>query len=233
MITLRPAQQRGLSKTNWLNSWHSFSFDQYRDPRYMGFQSLRVINQDIVQPGHGFGMHPHYDMEIITLVLRGSIVHQDSMGNKATIKPGEIQRMSAGTGITHSEFNGSDKDELELLQIWIIPNRGGLTPSYQQNEFDADNSWQLLGSTDGQQHSIIIHQDVLLYLGQFDQQLKSIDYPIAENRHVWLQMISGAMDVNNQRLTAGDGAAISNEKTLQFAVAQSAKFLLFDLAEFR
>lgn len=228
MIIIRPSSERGLSQLAWLTSRHTFSFDQYYDPRYMHFSSLRVINQDIVAAGKGFGMHPHQDMEIITFMLRGEIAHQDSMGNKTTIKPGEIQRMTAGTGITHSEFNASNKEELELLQIWIVPEQKNLTPSYEQITFDKNKEWQLLGSKNRQNNSVTIHQDINLYLGQYTKK-QNVNYPIAANRYVWIQMISGKLTVNQHLIAAGDGVAIKGEPSLDLDIDNAAKFLLFDL----
>lgn len=228
MITVRHGNERGHTQLQWLDSWHTFSFDQYYDPRFMHFSTLRVINQDVVAAGKGFGMHPHSDMEIITVMLRGEIAHQDSMGNKTTIKSGEIQRMTAGTGIMHSEYNASNKEDLELLQIWITPDQKNLTPSYEQITYDKTKEWQLLGSQTQHNGGVTIHQDVNLYLGNYIQ-TKTVDYPITNNRHVWIQMISGEMTINQQTLKAGDAVAVSNEKELKLNINNSAKFLLFDL----
>lgn len=234
MITVRPSAERGYFDHGWLKTYHSFSFDQYHDPRYMGFHSLRVINQDRVAPGQGFGMHRHKNMEILTYVISGSIKHNDSLGNEYLVKPGEIQRMSAGTGIQHSEVNPSVTEWLELLQIWLHPNTLNLSPSYEQKTIQRiNNQLTLLASPTGEQNSVLIHQDAKLYLGVITTASK-ITYPAIAARHYWIQVIKGELTVNTQLLSAGDGAGISDEATIEISNAtkdNSVEFLLFDLGE--
>ncbi len=221
MITLRKSESRGHFDLSWLNTRHTFSFADYYDPDHMNFRQLRVINQDIVQPHKGFAAHQHHDMEIITYVISGEVTHKDSMDNQTVIRPNEIQRMSAGSGITHSEYNLSD-ELLELLQIWILPDQKNLTPSYEQIAFEAPKNNLL-------QHSLNIHQDVKIFTGCLDQ-VQHLNYLIDKNRHVWIQLISGQIDINNMRLERGDGAAISEEIKLDINAHQKSHFLLFDLA---
>lgn len=215
MFVLRPAGQRGHTEIGWLDSWHSFSFGQYYDPRYMGFGDLRVINDDTVAPGQGFGTHPHDNMEIISIVLKGELEHRDSMGNGTIIKPGEIQKMSAGTGITHSEFNPSQTEPVHFLQIWIIPNILDIKPSYEQKTFDAKvltNQLTLIASPDGRNGSIIIQQDAELYQTLLEKD-KTTSFDIDSKRMAWVQVAEGAIAVNGQPLVAGDGLAIVDENT--------------------
>src|SRR6185437_15682248 len=207
----------------------TFSFDQYYDPAHVHFRSLRVLNEDVVAPGQGFGMHPHRDMEILTWVLEGALQHRDNMGNSGVIRPGELQHMSAGTGVTHSEFNASSKDPVHLLQIWILPERRGLKPSYEQLAFsDADlrNQFALVA---GPRAPLTIHQDANLYIARFDEGAKAM-HKLAAERHAWVQVAKGAVVVNGKQLAAGDGAAISNEPGLLVQAVKPAEVLLFDLA---
>jgi quercetin 2,3-dioxygenase len=233
MITVRSQDQRGVAKFNWLDSRHSFSFGSYYDPQHMGFASLRVINEDKVMPGKGFGTHGHQDMEIISYVLAGELEHKDSMGNGSVIRSGDVQRMSAGTGVRHSEFNASDTNLVHFLQIWILPDTTGLEPSYEEKNFSSEiqqGQLTLVGSRDGRDGSITIHQDVNLYLGSLTKSDR-LTYQIKDNRGIWLQIAKGEVKLNERLLQAGDGAAITDQT--QIAIAGSspdAEFLLFDLA---
>jgi quercetin 2,3-dioxygenase len=235
MLTVRPSHARGHFDHGWLNTYHTFSFDQYYDPKHMHFRSLRVINEDTVQPGRGFGTHPHRDMEIITYVLQGALSHQDSMGTGSTIRPGDVQRMSAGTGVTHSEFNQSQDSLVHLLQIWITPDKRGLEPSYEQKTFPAEqkrNRLRLVASPDGGDGSVTIHQDVRLYAAVLEPG-KALGHELEPGRHAWIQVAAGAIGVNGTQLAAGDGAAIENENLLSITAqphSAPAEFLLFDLA---
>lgn len=233
MITVRPASDRGAANFGWLDSRHTFSFGNYYDPSHMGFASLRVINEDKVTPGAGFGTHGHRDMEIITYVLDGALEHKDSIGTGSVIRPGDVQRMSAGTGIRHSEFNASDRDSVHFLQIWIMPETEGIDPGYEQISIapaDKRGQLRLVGSRDGRDRSVTIHQDVSLYattLGEGD----SVEHALAPGRVVWVQVARGAVDLNGQPLTAGDGAAVSDLDTLSLTGgATEAEVLLFDMA---
>ena len=232
MIKVRKSEDRGHAQHGWLDSYFSFSFADYYDPQFMGFRHLRVINEDRVQPGQGFGTHPHKDMEIITFVLEGSLEHKDSMGTGSIIKPGEIQAMSAGTGVTHSEFNPSKKDPVHLLQIWILPERKGIKPSYQQKSFTEEQcrgKLHLLASGRVTDSAAKINQDVELFTVVLPKGGK-IEHPLESGRHAWVQVTKGSLNVNGTSLKAGDGAAISDEKSLDFNTQNSAEFLLFDLA---
>lgn len=232
MITLRTAKARGHANHGWLDSYHTFSFASYYDPNYMGFRNLRVINEDRVHPTKGFAPHSHRDMEIITYVLEGALEHKDSMGNSSVIHPGEVQIMSAGTGVTHSEYNHSDKEGVHFLQIWILPDTPSLQPSYQQKMYDASKKRSklcLIASPDGREDSVTIHQDVNLYATVLATGDK-ITHDIKSSRHVWLQVTQGEVSVNGELLTAGDGAAISEENQLLIFANQAAEMLLFDLA---
>jgi redox-sensitive bicupin YhaK (pirin superfamily) len=232
MITLRPADERGHADHGWLDTRFSFSFDQYHDPKHMGFRALRVINEDKVAPGRGFGMHPHRDMEIITYVLDGELAHEDSMGNGSAIRPHEVQRMTAGSGILHSEFNHSP-NPVHLLQIWILPERRNLPPSYEQKTFSPEeklNRLRLVASPDMADGSVLIHQDTKVYSSLLEPG-KSVDLTLDAGRHAWIQVARGAIDVNGKRLQAGDGAAVSDELALRITgVNGQSEFLLFDLA---
>ena len=232
MITIRPSRQRGGGDYGWLNTRHSFSFDTYHDPKFMGFRSLRVINEDIVQPGHGFPMHPHRDMEIITYILEGALEHKDSLGTGSVIRPGDGQRMSAGRGIRHSEKNPSQTNPAHLLQIWILPERPGLEPSYEQKTFPAEEKrgkLRLIAAPSGEDGSVSIHQDAKLYVSLLEPG-QEVSHQLGKGRHAWLQVAKGAVELNGNSLTQGDGAAISNEQKLTVKGRESAEILLFDLA---
>ncbi|MFI5113094.1 MAG: pirin family protein [Terriglobales bacterium] len=235
MITLRPAAERGHFDHGWLNTYHTFSFADYHDPRHTHFRGLRVINEDTVQPGGGFGTHPHRDMEIITYILEGALAHKDSMGTGSTIVPGDVQRMSAGSGVLHSEFNHSRDELVHLLQIWIFPSEQGLKPSYEQKTFTAEEKWnrlRLVASPDASDGSVILHSDARIY-GSLLEPGASVKHALAQGRGAWIQVVSGAIEVNGKRLEAGDGAGIENETLLTItgrSESGRSEFLLFDLA---
>jgi redox-sensitive bicupin YhaK (pirin superfamily) len=232
MIKLRPSKERGHNNLGWLNTFHTFSFDTYFDPDHVGFRTLRVINEDQVQPETGFGTHPHRDMEIITYILAGELEHKDSMGNGSRIRPGEVQRMSAGTGVTHSEFNPSQTDPVHLLQIWILPERKGITPGYEQREFPAAErrgKFRLIASRDGREGAVTIHQDAEVYSALLEPDEK-VSHSLKPNRHAWVQVARGAVTMNGHPLNEGDGAAVSQEEILEFQAGKSSEILLFDLA---
>jgi redox-sensitive bicupin YhaK (pirin superfamily) len=229
MITIRRAKDRGHANHGWLDTNHTFSFADYYDPNFMGFRALRVINEDRVQPGVGFGKHAHRDMEIISYVLEGTLAHSDSMGTGSEIKPGEVQRMSAGSGVTHSEMNPSSDEPVHFLQIWIIPAQPGIPPSYEQKKFEDDerhNTLRLVASPDGSDGSVTIHQDVRLYSTLLDG--ASVTHDFRPDRYGWIQVTRGEVDVNGQTLKAGDGAAISAESSITLT-GRGAEVLLFDL----
>lgn len=235
MITIRPAAARGVTRLDWLTSRHTFSFGNYVDPQAMGFGPLRVINEDVVAPGAGFATHGHRDMEIISIILTGALAHRDSLGTGSVIRPGEVQRMTAGTGIRHSEFNASDAEPVHFLQIWIEPARRGLPPSYEQRMVpDGDDSgWRLLGSADGRGGSVVIHCPVDLLQADLHRG-QAVQYRLAAGRRGWLQVVSGTVSVNGTPLAAGDGAAIIDETILAIVAAArptdgAAQVLLFDL----
>ena len=232
MITVRRSQDRGHFDHGWLSTYHTFSFADYYDPKQMGFRDLRVINEDYVQPGKGFPTHSHQDMEIITYIVEGALEHKDSMGNTSVIQPGEVQRMSAGLGVTHSEFNSSQSDSVHLLQIWVLPQKRGLNPSYEQKKFpkkERQGKLQLLVSPDGRENSVSIYQDVDLYAAQIFAR-DEVFYPISEGRHVWIQLIEGKMQLGDELIEAGDGVAVSNQKNVQLIAKSKSHLLLFDLA---
>lgn len=233
MLTIRKADERGASKFSWLDSQHSFSFGGYMDPAHMGFSDLRVINEDQVIPGAGFGTHGHRDMEIISYVLEGELAHRDSMGTGSVIRPGDVQRMTAGTGVTHSEMNHSSTRPVHFLQIWILPDTKGLTPGYEQKHFDPkerQNQWRLVGSRDGRDGSVTIHQDISLYTATLNEG-NPLSYDLAAERRAWLQVTRGALEVDGQSLSAGDGAAIADLSALDLvAITDNTEVLLFDLA---
>lgn len=230
MIKIRKSAQRGKTVTDWLNSLHTFSFGEYYDPQYHGFGTLRVINEDTVAPGQGFGTHGHQDMEIISYVVDGTVEHKDSMGNGSNIRSGEIQRMSAGTGVRHSEFNHSHSTPVHFLQIWIIPETKGLPPSYEQKPIiKVPNQWILLGDARGNEQAIKIHQDVSLYAAYMTAGT-SLDYLVAKDRSLWVQLVKGEIQVNEHNLHAGDGAAIIDESKILVQANDDAELLLFDLA---
>jgi redox-sensitive bicupin YhaK (pirin superfamily) len=230
MILVRKSHDRGHSKIGWLNSYHTFSFSEYHDSRFMGFGNLRVINEDTVQAGYGFGKHPHSDMEIISYVIDGSLEHKDSLGTGSIIKPGDIQRMSAGTGVEHSEFNPSTTDSVHFLQIWIIPEKRGLRSGYEQKTISkSSNEFILIGAREGREGAVTIHQDVELYAAYLTQNAV-ISYEFKPERRGWLQLIKGSLDLNGELLSAGDGAAITDENKIAVQCLQDAEFLLFDLS---
>ena len=233
MIIIRPAQERGKANFGWLDSKHSFSFGSYFDPHHMGFSNLRVINEDKVQPGQGFGTHRHKDMEIISYVLQGELEHKDSIGNGSVIRPGDVQRISAGTGIAHSEFNASDTEPVHFLQIWIQPEQRGIQPSYEQKNFSLEEKrgkFKLVASPDGRDGSVTIHQDANLYVAVLNKGDR-VNYPTDNNRSLWLQIARGSAEINGQTLQAGDGAAITQETNIELATTiDDTEILLFDLA---
>jgi len=231
MITLRPAGERGHADHGWLDSWHSFSFAEYRDAAHIHWGPLRVINEDRVQPGRGFGKHGHADMEIISYVLDGALGHSDSMGNQSTIVPGEVQRMSAGTGVTHSEFNHSPSGVTHFLQIWVIPSKTGVTPSYQQKTFpEAEKRGRLrvVVSPDGREGSVSIHQDAIMLSGLFDGEERS-ELPLAAGRLGYVHVARGEATVNGRKLAAGDALLLQDEPLLTIAQGNRAEVLVFDL----
>jgi redox-sensitive bicupin YhaK (pirin superfamily) len=231
MLYHRKAKERGHADHGWLKTYHTFSFADYYDPEQMGFRSLRVINEDRVQPGRGFPTHPHQDMEIITYVLEGALEHKDSMGNGSVIRPGDVQRMSAGTGITHSEFNHSKNELVHFLQIWILPSVRGLTPSYAQKFFPDEEKkgvLRLIASPDGRNGSVTIHQDANLYAALLEKGEVVTAKPM--DRHLWLQVARGKVEANGYLLEQGDGAAVSNEELVHIIGKERAEVLIFDLA---
>ena len=230
MMTIRKSEERGQARFDWLDSKHTFSFGDYHDPQHMGFRSLRVINDDTIAPGGGFGTHPHRDMEIITVVFDGALAHKDSMGSAEVLRPGEVQRMSAGTGIQHSEYNHSSTEPAHLLQLWIMPDQKGATPRYEQKRFDdMQDRLRLVISRDGREGSLDIHQDADLYLARLSAGAKAT-HPIASSRHAWVQVASGQIELNGTRLNAGDGAALSGESALNILAKDASEVLVFDLA---
>ena len=236
MILLRKSRQRGRSRFDWLDSLHTFSFGEYHDPGQMGFRVLRVINEDRVAPGRGFGTHGHRDMEIITCIIDGALEHKDSLGTGSVIRPGDVQRMSAGTGVMHSEFNASATQSVHFLQVWIVPERRGIPPGYQQKSFpSAERAGQLrlVASPDGSDGSVMIHQDARLYMSTL-QAGQSVTHEMPADRHVWLQIVRGTQRVRttgaaDTPLEAGDGAGISRERKVTIHANDASEFLLFDL----
>jgi hypothetical protein len=232
MLTLRRGNERGRTQISWLDSRHSFSFGGYQDPQYQGFRSLLVINDDTVAPGGGFAPHSHRDMEIISYILSGALEHNDSLGNGSVIRPGDVQRMSAGTGIQHSEYNHSKSDAVHFLQIWIVPDKQGLPPGYEQKNFAAQENpgkLQLVAAPGGQDGAVTIHQDALMYVGKL-QSGDSVNHALRPNRHAWLQLATGSVRVNDVDLQAGDGLAIHAENSTTVDALSDAQVLLFDLA---
>jgi redox-sensitive bicupin YhaK (pirin superfamily) len=232
MITIRPSAARGTTNIDWLDSKHSFSFGDYYDPENVHFGPLRVINEDVVAPGAGFPMHAHKDMEIITYILEGELAHRDSLGNGASIQPGEVQRMTAGTGIQHSEFNNSKDKPVHLLQIWIMPKARNLAPSYEQKEFaqpDLKNKLRLVASADGREGSVTVNQDVNLFAGRIDER-KAVDYKLSKNRQAWIQVARGEITINGKTAKQGDGIAVLDEDELKIAANENAEIMLFDMA---
>jgi len=232
MITVRPGSERGHFDHGWLDTYHTFSFASYHDPRHMGFRSLRVINEDRVQPAEGFGTHAHRDMEILTWVLEGALEHKDSMGNGSVIRPGDIQRMSAGTGVTHSEFNPSRKELVHLLQIWLLPSQRGLTPSYEEKRFEPESRrsvLRLIAARDGRDGAVSIHQDADLWTALLEP-TEAVRHPLPVGRHAWLHVARGKVTANGTKLEAGDGAAFSSEPSVEVRATDRAEVLLFDLS---
>ena len=232
MIQVRPSSSRGHSNLGWLDSRHSFSFGSYNDPENRGFRSLRVINEDRVKPGAGFGTHPHSDMEILSWVLEGGMEHRDSMGSGSVIRPGEIQRISAGTGVTHSEFNTSKTEGLHFLQIWIIPDRKGIEPSYEQKEFPLDErrgELVLVASNDGRDGSVLVHQDVSLYAARLSEG-GTASHELGAGRHGYLQVTRGSVVINGHTLAAGDAVSATEEPLFDIRSVAESEFLLFNLA---
>lgn len=232
MITIRRAKERGHFNFGWLDTSHTFSFGDYYDPRFMGFRSLRVINEDHVRAGSGFPTHPHRDMEIITYVLEGELAHKDSMGTGSVILPGEVQRMSAGWGVTHSEFNHSKEQGVHLLQIWIMPDQYGIRPGYEQKAYTAEEKQgrlRLIASPDGRDDSVKIHQDTALYATLLEPG-QEVVHELKEKRHAWVQVARGSVKINGQLLSQGDGAALSDESKVSLVGEEAAEVLLFDMA---
>ncbi|MGD9762193.1 MAG: pirin family protein [Candidatus Binatia bacterium] len=231
MFTIRPAAERGLTQLDWLDSWHTFSFGDYYDPAHMGFGALRVINEDVIAPGGGFGMHGHRDIETITYVLEGAIEHRDSLGNASVIRPGDVQRMTAGSGIVHSELNASQIAPAHALQFWIMPDRRGLAPGYEQRALPAElgAGLRLIASQDGREGSVTLHQSVALYaarLGDGEQ----VTCPVAAGRRAWLHVARGELQLGQHRLSGGDAAGAPGPTTLELRGNRAAEVLLFDLA---
>ena len=232
MIKIRKSEERGHANHGWLDSYHTFSFAEYRDPNHVQFGNLRVINEDRVQPGQGFGTHGHRDMEIVSYVLEGALKHSDSLGNGSIISPGDVQRMSAGTGVTHSEYNASQSELVHFLQIWILPKTIGLAPSYEQKYFpinDKRNRLCLLVSPDGHDGSVTVHQDIRIYSSVLEKS-SSVTHTLAPGRRAYVQLTSGAAEVNGHLLHAGDGARITDESSILLTGAPEAEVLIFDIA---
>lgn len=232
MILTRKSAERGHFQHGWLDTYHTFSFGEYYDPAHVNFRALRVMNEDRIAPGQGFGMHGHKDMEIVTYVLSGALAHQDSLGNGEVLRAGELQHMSAGAGIRHSEFNPSENEPVHLYQIWLLPDRKGLQPGYEQRAFDAEarrNVWQLVASPDGREGSLQIHQDAEIRLAAIDAG-GALELSLPAARHAWLQTLRGQVQLNHQLLSAGDGAAISEEGLLSVRAGDPAEVMLFTLA---
>jgi redox-sensitive bicupin YhaK (pirin superfamily) len=232
MIRVRKSDERGHANYGWLNTRYTFSFAGYYDPDHVGFRTLRVLNDDVIDPGQGFGSHPHQDMEIITYVLEGALAHKDSTGGGSVIGPGDVQRMSAGTGIVHSEFNHSQTERVHLLQIWIDPDTMGIEPGYEQKTFTEDDKrgrLRLIASPDGGDASVTIRQDALLYASSLDEG-EDVKYDIAPGRHAWIHVATGSIRLNGHRLNGGDGAAVSDEPNITLSGVHLGDVLLFDLA---
>lgn len=229
MLQIRPSEERGRNQLSWLDTHFTFSFDQYYDPKHTHFRSLRVLNEDIVAPSQGFGMHPHRDMEILTWILEGSLEHRDSMGTGAIIRPGELQHMSAGSGILHSEFNPSPKDPVHLLQIWITPERKNLKSEYEQLAFPDKDLRGKLHLVAGPEAPVTIRQDANLYIARLEKDQET-RHPLEADRHAWVQVARGAVRLNGKDLKAGDGAAISKEPEARIESKEASEILLFDLA---
>jgi quercetin 2,3-dioxygenase len=230
MMNIRKSEERGHANHGWLDSYHTFSFADYYDPKNVHFRALRVINEDYIAPGMGFGMHPHDDMEIITYIVKGALQHRDSMGHSAVMRPGDVQRISAGTGIMHSEYNASSSEPVHLLQIWIVPDKKGVKPSYMERSFAKAEAGRLHLATSkaGRDGSIPINQDADLYFSRLDAGQK-IDLTLRPGRHAWLQLIEGQLDADGSTLKAGDAAAVSQVDAVKLSAVEPAHFLLFDL----
>ncbi|MFJ5445572.1 pirin family protein [Methylobacillus methanolivorans] len=231
MISLRKAQDRGHANHGWLDSYHSFSFSSYQDPEHMHYSVLRVINEDVIAPSMGFGMHPHRDMEIITYMLKGELRHEDSLGNGSVIRAGDVQRMSAGTGIVHSEFNASDRTQAHLLQIWLLPEKNGIAPGYEEKHFAAaqkQDRWRLIASRDGREGSLHIHQDVELYATVLTEN-QQLEYSVSPGRSVYLQVARGSIALSGLLLEAGDAAKVDAQQQIEITAGEEAELLLFDL----
>ncbi len=232
MITLRRAHERGHADHGWLDTWHTFSFADYQDPRHMGFRNLRVINDDSVAPAMGFGTHRHQDMEIVTYVLDGALQHKDSMGTGSIIRPGEVQRMSAGTGVFHSEFNASKEEAVHFLQIWMIPAQRGIAPGYEQKAFSADarqGQLKLVASPEGSDGSVTVHADARLYATLLAGG-ESVRHELARGRHGWVHVARGKVELNGHVLSTGDGAALTEEAVVALKGVEPSEVLVFDLA---
>ena len=235
-MQIRSSQDRGHANHGWLDSYHSFSFNQYYDPNWMGFSVLRVINEDVIAPAQGFGTHSHADMEIITYVLQGNLAHKDSLGNVEIIRQGHVQRMTAGTGVSHSEFNASDTEPVHLLQIWILPNQQGLKPSYEDGFFSDEqkqNKWCLLASENAENGSLKVHQDMKLYAAKLNER-KILEYALKDGdiknrRSAYLQVASGNVEIDGKQLNPGDAAMFVSAQTIQVIAIYDAEILLFDL----
>jgi len=232
MLTIRKSTERGHFNHGWLNTYHTFSFDQYYDPRYMGFRSLRVINEDFVAAGRGFPMHGHRDMEIITYILEGALKHEDSMGNGSVIRPGDVQRMRAGTGVRHSEKNASADESVHLLQIWILPDAENLEPGYEQKAFSIDDRrdrLKLIASSDGREGSVTVRQDINLFASILETD-EEVEHEMNPVRYGWLQIARGAVEINGEQAKQGDGVVLVAESELRIRADEAAEVLLFDLA---
>lgn len=228
MITIRHSDQRGRTTVDWLNGYHSFSFADFHDRNWERFGSLRVINEDFIEPGRGFAMHSHHNMEILTYVISGSLIHHDNLGNSSIIQPGEIQRMSAGHGVRHSEFNHSKQTKLHLLQIWVLPDTMNIEPSYEQKTIAKQmNHLVLIGAPTNTPHTVLIHQNLFVYAGYF-QQNSNLSYPL-QGQQGWLQLIKGSIECNGALLSPGDGIALHNEPQIVIHCLNDAEFLLFDM----
>jgi len=232
MYQVRKAAERGHANYGWLKTYHTFSFSSYHDPKHVRFRNLRVMNEDFIAPGQGFGTHPHNDMEIVTYVLQGALEHRDSMGNGEVLRPGEFQRMSAGKGITHSEFNPSATESTHLYQIWLLPERRGIEPSYEQKKFELSertNRLRLVASPTGEDGSLTIHTPAKIYLSTIQSQ-ESVQLAIPPEKHIWIQILSGSGVVDGHTLEAGDGLAISDEPLIEYQATSEAEILVFELA---
>ncbi len=230
MITVRPAEERGHAVHGWLDSHHTFSFADYHDPKHMGFRALRVVNEDRVQPAQGFGSHPHREMEILSYVLEGGLQHRDSIGTGSVIRPGDVQRMSAGTGVTHSEYNASKSEPVHFLQIWLLPNERGIAPSYEQKTFPAEEKrgrLRVVASPTGRDGSLTVHADASVHVGLFAAG-EAAELPLAKGRHAWVQVARGKVRVNGSELEAGDGAALSDEAVVRVEGIDAGEVLVFE-----